>query len=526
MFHHDLTHSGYSTSTAPKTNQTLWTYNTSGYVDSSPAVVNDTVYVGSNDDNVYALNATTGALAWKYKTSGGVDSSPAVAGGVVYIGSEDDNVYALNATTGALVWKYTTGGEVESSPAVVGGVVYVGSDDDNVYALNASTGALAWNYTTYTPVYSAPAVANGLVYASEYHGITYALNASTGTLVWNYTAFATTASPPFQGWINTSPVVAGGIIFVIAWYPAPTGFCNIFALNASTGALMWWNECADLGQSSLAVAGGVIFIGTTTNIPFAYGYVLAFNASTGGLLWYYTNRVSWYTFYSPSVAGGVVFMGGYNKFFALNASTGALVWSYATGGAVESSPAVADGVVYVGSEDGNVYAFGSVHDVAVTSVVPSKTVVGRGYSVKINVTAADPGTYTETFNVTAYANTTIIATLTNITLTSGNSKTITFTWNTTGVPYGSYIIKVQVALAPSETNTASNTFVYGIVKVTIPGDIDGGGYVGARDLGLLGAAYGSYPRSPNWNPNADIDGKGYVGPRDLGLLGANYGKYW
>ena len=58
-----------------------------------------------------------------------MDSSPAVANGVVYVGSDDNNVYALNATTGAKLWSYTTGGDVVSSPAVVNGVVYVGSDE-------------------------------------------------------------------------------------------------------------------------------------------------------------------------------------------------------------------------------------------------------------------------------------------------------------------------------------------------------------------------------------------------------------
>ena len=67
-------------------------------------------------------------------------SSPAVVNGVVYIGSDDDNVYALNATSGIQLWNYTTGDQVYSSPAVVSGVVYVGSDDDNVYALNATDG--------------------------------------------------------------------------------------------------------------------------------------------------------------------------------------------------------------------------------------------------------------------------------------------------------------------------------------------------------------------------------------------------
>jgi glucose dehydrogenase len=88
--------------------------------------------------------SNVGALGLKWKTSTGAffgfTSSPAVANGVVYVGSDDHNVYALNANTGAQLWSYSTGGNVDSSPAVANGVVYVGSDDHNVYALNARTG--------------------------------------------------------------------------------------------------------------------------------------------------------------------------------------------------------------------------------------------------------------------------------------------------------------------------------------------------------------------------------------------------
>jgi outer membrane protein assembly factor BamB len=63
-----------------------------------------------------------------------VESSPAVANGVVYVGSSDDKVYALNASTGALLSSYTTGSSVYSSPAVANGVVYIGSLDKKVYA--------------------------------------------------------------------------------------------------------------------------------------------------------------------------------------------------------------------------------------------------------------------------------------------------------------------------------------------------------------------------------------------------------
>jgi len=58
----------------------------------------------------------------------------------VYVGSKNNKVYALNATTGVNVWNYTTGGEVNSSPAVVNGGVYVGSNDYNVYALTLPLG--------------------------------------------------------------------------------------------------------------------------------------------------------------------------------------------------------------------------------------------------------------------------------------------------------------------------------------------------------------------------------------------------
>ena len=156
-----------------------WTYSTTGRVESSPAVANGVVYVGSEDDyqkDLYALDAATGVLLWSYTTRGPVDSSPAVANGVVYVGASF-NVYALNASTGALLWSYTTNWDVYSSPAVANGVVYVGSKDDNLYALNVSTGAMLWSYTTDAFVFSSPAVANGVVYVGSNDHNLYALNA-------------------------------------------------------------------------------------------------------------------------------------------------------------------------------------------------------------------------------------------------------------------------------------------------------------------------------------------------------------
>ena len=315
----------------------LWRYitGTGRQVHSSPAVANGMVYIGSDDNNVYALNASTGRLRWKYTTiCCGVYSSPAVANGVAYVGSGDYNVYALNAGTGALRWKFTAGNRVYSSPAVANGVVYIGSYN-GTYALNARTGALLWQYSIAAE--SSPAVASGVVYVSSEDGCVYALNAGTGTLFWRNCTGIRLAS---------SPAVANGVVYVSLL----TG--NVYALSASTGSRLWQYSTVapNYMYSSPAVADGVVYIGSGDG-------VYALKARTGALLWKYTTGNSVNS--SPAVANGVVYVGSADhNVYALNAGTGALLWKYTTGAEVYSSPAVANGVVYVGSEDHRVYAFG------------------------------------------------------------------------------------------------------------------------------------------------------------------------
>ncbi len=110
MFHHDSAHTGYSTSTGPLTNQTLWKFETGNSVEySSPSIVNGVVYVGSQDRTVYALDAATGNKIWSFAAGYSIKSTAAVVNDVVYVGSLDHNVYAINAITGSQIWNYTTG---------------------------------------------------------------------------------------------------------------------------------------------------------------------------------------------------------------------------------------------------------------------------------------------------------------------------------------------------------------------------------------------------------------------------------
>jgi len=114
-----------------------WKFKTGGRVFSSPAIgLDGTIYVGSDDKHLYAINPD-GTLKWRFKTESDIDySSPAIGSeGTVYVGSDDKHLYALNPD-GTLKWKFKTGGKVHSSPAIgLDGTIYVGSDDKHLYAI-------------------------------------------------------------------------------------------------------------------------------------------------------------------------------------------------------------------------------------------------------------------------------------------------------------------------------------------------------------------------------------------------------
>jgi eukaryotic-like serine/threonine-protein kinase len=93
------------------------------------------VYIGCRDKHVYALNAATGGVRWKTLTGGAIQSSPTVSGGMVYINSNGDGLYVLDAATGA-VSRRARGGSFNLSPAVSNGIIYNGGEK-HMFALRA-----------------------------------------------------------------------------------------------------------------------------------------------------------------------------------------------------------------------------------------------------------------------------------------------------------------------------------------------------------------------------------------------------
>lgn len=409
MFRGDPAHAGvYVSSSVPSLDRIAWKFKTGAKVISSPAVGGGTVYVGSGDYRICALDAADGRVKWRFRTGGAVNSSPALAGNTVFAASLDGYLYALDAADGSVKWKFKTAGERRftapgihgatprtemmpdpydvflSSPTVVAGVVYFGSGDHHVYALDASSGTVRWIFETGNVVHASPAVVDGVVYIGSWDRNLYALNASSGALIWKFQTGDDTTIYNQVG-IASSAAVAGGAVY----FGCRDG--HFYAVDAKSGAKKWDHD--NKGGwviASPAVDRGVVYFPTSDGERFK-----ALDATTGAMKYDISNKAV--SFSSPAIVDGTVFYGTSDGWMhAVDAGTGRLKAEFQTEGSkanaahyldasgridgaklypdstldrmiigldrmfslgsVLSSPAVADGILYFGSTDGNVYA--------------------------------------------------------------------------------------------------------------------------------------------------------------------------
>jgi len=173
--------------------------------------------------------------------------------------------------------------------------------------------------------------------------------------------------------------------------------------------------------------------------------------------------------------------------------------------------------------DGVVEIAPGVHDVAITDISLTDTVVGEECHARIKVTVANEGTYTENFNITVYANGTLANTI-QIALSALNSTTITVIWDTTGWMKGNYTISANATSVLGETDMADNTMVDGTIIITIVGDVDGDRDVDIYDIVRMAGVYGVSQPDPRYDPNCDIDGDGDIDIYDIVAAAGNYGQ--
>ncbi len=174
----------------------------------TPAVGGDLVYIGGYNGTIYAFNASSGALRWVYPRQGSllpIVGGPVIAQGKLYIGSSDKMVYAVDANNLDLAWKFETEGKIWSTPLVEGNTLYIGSFDKKLYALNVAGGSKKWEpFQTGGAIAATPAFYENTVYFGSLDRNLYALHAASGSLKWKFAG---------GNWFWAKPLAYNNVIY-------------------------------------------------------------------------------------------------------------------------------------------------------------------------------------------------------------------------------------------------------------------------------------------------------------------------
>jgi len=385
MFRHDAVRSSIG-ARGPENLSLIWSFPTGGAVVSSPSIVNGVVYFGSQDHNIYAIDAAFGKKIWSFAINNTIESSVAVVNGKVVTGGEDGYVYCLDAYTGKLLWKTFVDGNqpvtygsavmIKSSPAVVGDTVYIGSLDGHLYAIDFVNGTILWKYQTGGWIKSSPSISDNAVYITSETpnaGTIYKINAVTGTLIWKQPLPYEHQFTGGNDMIGT-PTVADGKVFTSA------NLRTYYCLDNQNGKIIWnfTNPVAnEFIVSSPIYLNDKLFIVDKFDIT-------CLNASTGNKIWNTFTGDEYYV--SPSYADDKIYIvTSERNIFIFDAITGEKLDRYILPSASWSSPTPYDGKLYIGSKDWNLYCLGEYNTNTMTLTLQAdKTQLKTGETITLS----------------------------------------------------------------------------------------------------------------------------------------------
>lgn len=375
----------------------IWEHDlANGPIDTTPVVAGGRVFVSTggvfnwtsseyvNPPHIYAMNATDGRLLWSRQTSavGWQVSTPTYLNGLVISGTTDGKVLALNDGDGSVEWTFNTGASptgVTASPAVANGTIFIAAGDGYLYALSP-IGQQVWNFSLGGPAYMCtPAISEGRLVTGADNGVLSCVDISNGAMKWNYSA---------EGKIRASPAIRNGTVYFVS--TVYEGFSatrsELHALSLENGAQLW-KVPVNASTSSPAVSGEKIFLGTATGVQ-----MVPING---------TSITSWPT--DDPVQSSPVYAHGH-LYYSVNGANGSVhsfverdgrdEWYYNPKPAqyLMCSPSLADGRLYIASDNGKVYCFGPKPrpQLYATIQVPDELVEGR--TVKVQVLLVNNGT--------------------------------------------------------------------------------------------------------------------------------------
>jgi eukaryotic-like serine/threonine-protein kinase len=457
MFLNTPAHSGAPAATVQTPLTLKWSYGVGATVSASPIKVGDKLIVATLSGTVYALNAYTGALAWQFQsTGGGIIGNPASANGKIYFNTMGGELHCISAETGRLLWRFTTSGQGIGSPTIADGRIFIGAGypNNNVIALDAETGGLLWRHYINQPPNTAPAVSGGTVWIGAGDGKFYGLNAATGSPIG-------TLGTTGVIYLSSAAILDGTVFAAGGAYDK-----NVYAFSAANGSSRWTATPAPLDQifklSSFTASNGRVFV----SMGYPTQKVFALNATTGATLWQNSlsddseNNI----LPTPVAAGDIVYaISTSGTLYAYNASTGAQIASVALGASpVTTSPAVADGMIFIAADNGTVKAFLGADSTppAVTINNPPAGAAINGATIRISGDADEDHPY---FYAVEFGAGAAPASWTEISKTYGTSVlngTLASWTPDPPIAAGTYTIRLTASDTSGNTTQTTSTFEY------------------------------------------------------------------
>ncbi|MDX1662183.1 MAG: PQQ-binding-like beta-propeller repeat protein [Candidatus Promineifilaceae bacterium] len=240
----------------------------------------DTIFIGTADNHLLALDAESGDLQWEFETEHSIWAQPIYHEGILYVASLDNNVYALDVETQDLLWEASLSGSVASGPTLSGQLLYVPSFDRQMHALDIATGEERWAADAGDWVWGSPTIGGGLVYYGDISGNLFAVDAVTGELSWHRV---------LEGAIQSAPLFVDGRLFVGTGEiegdeEARTG--QLIALDAANGDILWEQEApAPVFSAPVATDENIVVALRTAE---GLLQLLVYDQDSGALEWDFT----------------------------------------------------------------------------------------------------------------------------------------------------------------------------------------------------------------------------------------------
>ena len=330
----------------------------------SPIIGDGRVYTFDAESMVSAHKAETGRRVWDAAALPEDEEDDAFGGGIAYGGGRVfaatgvGEIVAYDASNGSEIWRVAVGAPIRSSPSLSEGRLFVVSYDNQLFALSALDGRTLWTHSGIAENAqllgtASPAVSGGLVVTAYSSGELFALRADNGRVAWSDTlSFGSrTGASSVLSDINGSPVIDRDRVYAVSF----SG--RLVAISLRTGERLWDQEVS--GVQTPWIAGDFLFLLTTD------GDVLCLSRRDGRIRWVHSlpryedpeDREDPIYWTGPVlVSDRLIVVGTNGQAVSISPYSGRLLGQIELPDGVDLPPAVANGTVYIFTNEGDLVA--------------------------------------------------------------------------------------------------------------------------------------------------------------------------